>query len=90
MADRKAKPQRPRRWTPMQAQGVIGRMVVPAMLLTMAAIYLEWLWLLVPAGVLWVIMLIILFLYWRCPACGKTLPKMGRVHECPGCGRKID
>ena len=90
MGKKETKPQPPRRWTPKEAQGVIGRLVVPSMLVALAAIYLEWIWLLIPAGILWVAMLVILFLYWRCPECGKSLPKMGKVHECPKCGAKID
>ena len=90
MSSRRARRRPPRRWTPKQAQGVIGRLVVPSMLLTIIAIYLEHIWLLIPAGILWLVMLAILFVYWRCPACGKTLPKMGRIHECPECGAKIE
>ena len=90
MAKKEAKPQAPRRWTPKEAQGVIGRIWVPSMLLALAAIALQSFWLLAPAGILWVIMLIVLFRYWRCPECGKSLPKTGRVHECPRCGAKID
>ena len=84
------KDQAPRRWTPKEAQGVIGRLLAPSMLLALFAISTEWLWLLAPAGILWVAMLLILYKYWRCPVCGKTLPKMGKVLECPKCGAKID
>ena len=80
----------PRRWTPKQAQRVIGRIWIPSMILVLAAIGLESFWLLIPAILLWVVMLVILFRYWRCPECGKTLPKTGKVFECPKCGAKID
>ena len=90
MARKKDAPQKPRRWTPKEAQGVIGRLIVPSMLLAMLAIYAQLIWVLIPAGILWVIMLVILFLYWRCPKCGKSLPKMGKIHECPKCGAKIE
>ena len=80
----------PRRWTPKEAQKVIGRLLAPSILIVLFAISAEWLWLLIPAGILWVAMLIILYKYWRCPECGKTLPKMGKVRECPKCGAKID
>ena len=84
------KGQAPRRWTPKEAQGVIGRLLAPSMLLALFAISAQLMWLLIPAGVLWVAMLIILYKYWRCPVCGKTLPKMGKVRECPQCGAEID
>ena len=84
------KDQAPRRWTPKEAQGVIGRLLAPSMLLALFAISAQLMWLLIPAGVLWVAMLIILYKYWRCPVCGKTLPKMGKVRECPQCGAEID
>ena len=80
----------PRRWTPKEAQGVIGRLLAPSMLLALFAISAQLMWLLIPAGILWVVMLVILYKYWRCPHCGKTLPKMGRVRECPRCGEKIE
>ena len=35
-------------------------------------------------------MALILYKYWRCPQCGKTLPKTGKTFECPKCGAKID
>lgn len=88
MADRKSAA--PRRWTPRQAQAVIGRIWIPSMLLAMAAIALQSFWLLAPAGVLWIVMLAILLKYWRCPSCGKGLPKMGKITECPKCGARID
>lgn len=84
------KGQAPRRWTPKQAQAVIGRLSVPTLLLALIAISAQWIWLLVPVGVLWVVMLLILYKYWRCPVCGKTLPKTGKTFECPKCGAKID
>ena len=80
----------PRRWTPKQAQGVIGRLWIPAMLLVMAAIAVQSYLLLALAAALWVVMLVILFRYWRCPVCGKNLPKMGKTTECPKCGARID
>ena len=81
--------QKPRRWTPKEAQGVIGRLWIPSMLLAMASIALESFLLLIPSFVLWVVMLVILLVYWRCPHCGKSLPKMGKIHECPKCGEEI-
>ena len=86
MADKK---DTPRRWSPREAQGVIGRIWIPSMILMMAAIAMESVWLLIPAAVLWVVMLVLLFKYWRCPNCGKSLPKMGKISECPKCGAKI-
>ncbi len=80
----------PRRWTPKQAQGVIGRLLVPAILLALLAVYLQNPWPLLPAFALWVVMALILFKYWRCPKCGKTLPKTGKTFECPRCGEKIN
>ncbi|MFG6351503.1 MAG: transposase [Oscillospiraceae bacterium] len=80
----------PRRWTPKEAQGMIGRLIVPSMLLVMLAVSVRTMWLLIPAAALWVVMLLILYKYWRCPRCGKTLPKMGKVRECPKCGAEID
>ena len=82
--------QKPRRWTPMEARGIIGRLLVPSMLLALAGISTRMMWLLIPAGAIWAVMLVILYLYWRCPHCGKTLPKSGKVLECPKCGTKIE
>ena len=90
MAKKEAKPQAPRRWTPKQAQGIIGRLLVPAILIVMAAVAVKQQWLLIPALILWAIMALILYKYWRCPVCGKTLPKTGKTFECPKCGAKID
>ena len=90
MAKKERKPQKPRRWTPKQAQGVIGRIWIPSMLLAMLAIAVRSYWLLALAGVLWLVMLVILLKYWRCPQCGKILPKTGKTFECPKCGAKID
>ena len=90
MAKKEKAPPAPRRWTPKQAQGVIGRIWIPSMLLAMVAIAMKSFWLLAPAAVLWIVMLVILFRYWRCPECGKGLPKMGKIIECPKCGAKID
>ena len=90
MAKKEPTPQPPRRRTPREAQRMIGRLIVPSMLLALLAISVQWIWLLIPAGILWVVMLAILFLYWRCPKCGKSLPKMGTIRECPRCGAKIE
>ena len=90
MAKKDEAPRKPRRWTPMEARHVIGTLIVPAMLLALFAISAQLMWVLIPTGILWAAMLVILFLYWRCPRCGKTLPKMGKVLECPKCGAKID
>ena len=87
---KKERAQAPRRWTPNQAQAVIGRLLVPAILLALLAVYLQNPWVLLPAFALWVVMALILFKYWRCPKCGKTLPKTGKTFECPRCGAKID
>ena len=57
--------------------------------LAMLAIAVRSLWLLLPAFVLWVVMLAILFAYWRCPHCGKGLPKTGKISACPRCGEEI-
>ena len=90
MAKKEPKPQPPRRWTPKQAQGIIGRLLVPAILLCMVAVGLRQSWPLIPALALWVVMALMLYKYWRCPVCGKTLPKTGKVFECPKCGAKIE
>ncbi len=90
MAKKDKAPQKPRRWTPKQAQGVIGRLWILSMLLVMAAIAIKSFALLAPAFLLWIVMLVILFKYWRCPKCGTTLPKTGKTFECPKCGAKID
>lgn len=82
-------PQKPRRWSPLEAKSVIGRIWIPSMLLAMLAIAVRSLWLLLPAFVLWVVMLAILFAYWRCPHCGKGLPKTGKISACPRCGEEI-
>ena len=89
MAEKDKAPPTPRRWTPKQAQGVIGRIWLPTMLLTMIAIAMKSYVLLAPACVLFLVMLVILFKYWRCPHCGKSLPKMGKITECPKCGAEI-
>ena len=67
---KKERAQAPRRWTPNQAQAVIGRLLVPAILLALLAVYLQTPWVLLPAFALWVVMALILFKYWRCPKCG--------------------
>lgn len=90
MAKKDKAPPKPRRWTPKQAQGIIGRLLVPAILITMVAVYFEQPWVLLPALILWAVMALILYKYWRCPKCGKTLPKTGKTFECPKCGAKID
>ena len=90
MAKKKAKPQAPRRWTPKQALGIIGRLLVPCILLGLLAVSLRQTWPLIPALILWAVMALILYKYWRCPVCGKTLPKTGKTFECPKCGAKID
>ena len=87
---KKERAQAPRRWTPNQARAVIGRLLVPAILLALLAVYLQTPWVLLPAFALWVVMALILFKYWRCPKCGKTLPKTGKTFECPRCGEKIN
>lgn len=83
-------PQPPRRWTPMQAQGIIGRLLVVSILLGMLAASIQQVWPLVPALALWAVMALMLYKYWRCPVCGKTLPKTGKTFECPRCGAKIE
>lgn len=90
MAKKEKAPPAPRRWTPKQAQAVIGRLLVPAILLGLLAVSLRQVWPLIPALGLWAVMALILYKYWRCPKCGKTLPKTGKTFECPKCGAKID
>ena len=90
MARKKDAPQKPRRWTPKQAQEVIGRLLVPSILLGLLAVAIQQPWPLLPAMALWLVMVLILYKYWRCPVCGKTLPKTGKTFECPKCGAKIE
>ena len=90
MAKKEKAPPAPRRWTPKQAQAVIGRLLVPAILLGLLAVSLRQAWPLIPALGLWAVMALVLYKYWRCPKCGKTLPKTGKTFECPKCGAKID
>ena len=90
MAKKEKAPPAPRRWTPRQAQGIIGRLLVQAILLGVLAVSLRQVWPLYLAFGLWVVMALILYKYWRCPKCGKTLPKTGKTFECPRCGAKID
>ena len=90
MAKKEKAPPAPRRWTPKQALTHIGRILVPSMLIVLAAVYFRQELLLLPAFLLWVVMALILYKYWRCPQCGKTLPKTGKTFECPKCGAKID
>ena len=80
----------PRRWTPKEAQGMIGRLMVPSMLLVMLAVSVRAIWVVIPAAGPLGGMPLVLYKYWRCPRCGKTLPKMGKVRECPKCGAEID
>lgn len=87
---KKEKVQAPRRWTPKQAQGVIGRLLVPSILLALLAASIQQAWPIIPALILWAVMALILFKYWRCPKCGKSLPKTGKIFECPKCGEKIN
>jgi len=90
MAKKEKAPPAPRRWTPKQALSIIGRILVPSMLIVLAAVYFRQELLLLPAFLLWVVMALILYKYWQCPQCGKTLPKTGKTFECPKCGAKID
>ena len=90
MAKKDKAPQEPRRWTPKQAQGVIGRLWILSMLLVMAAIAIKSVALLAPAFLLWIVMLVILFKYWRCPKCGKWLGRDSGGSFCKHCGTAID
>ncbi len=86
---KKAKEQKPRRWSPKEAQQIIGRLLLLPILLTLLATAIRQVWPLIPALVLWAVMALILYKYWRCPHCGKTLPKTGKVFTCPKCGGEI-
>mgnify|MGYP001120361457 FL=1 len=90
MAKKEKAPPAPRRGAPKHARARLGRILVPSMLIVLAAVYFRQELLLLPAFLLWVVMALILYKYWRCPQCGKTLPKTGKTFECPKCGAKID
>ena len=87
---KKAPAQPPRRFTPNQAKRVTGWMMVFGILIAVAAINLQSIPMLLAAVAEWLVSLCFMLYYWRCPVCGKSLPKMGKISECPKCGAKID
>ena len=79
----------PRRFTPKTAKRITGWLMVFGILIAVAAINLQSTRLLLAAVAEWLVSLCFMLYYWRCPECGKTLPKTGKVSECPNCGAKI-
>lgn len=87
----KARPEQPpRRYTPNQSKRVSGWMMVLGVLIAIVAIQLKSTPVLLIAAAEWIVTLGFYLWYWRCPACGKSLPKTGKITECPRCGARID
>ena len=87
---KKVPAQPPRRFTPNQSKRVTGWLMVFGILIAVAAINLQSTPLLLAAVAEWLVSLCFMLYYWRCPACGRSLPKMGKIDQCPKCGAKID
>ena len=87
---KKAPTQPPRRFTPKTSKRITGWLMVFGILIAVAAINLQSPPLLFVAAAEWLVSLCFMLYYWRCPECGKTLPKTGKVEQCPQCGAKID
>ncbi len=88
---RKAWPEQPpRRYTPNQSRRVSGWMMVLGVLIAIVAIQLKSIPVLLIAAAEWLVTLGFYLWYWRCPVCGKSLPKTGKITECPRCGARID
>ena len=84
------KPQAPRRFSPTRAKRITGWLMVLGILITLVAINRRQSSLVGIAVVEWLISLAFMLWYWRCPVCGKSLPKTGKVTKCPRCGAEID
>lgn len=87
---KKAPAQPPRRFTPNQSKRITGWLMVFGVLIAVAAINMKSTQLLLVAVAEWLVALCFMLYYWRCPECGKTLPKTGKISECPKCGAEID
>ena len=87
---KKAPVRQPRRFTPNQSKRITGWLMVFGVLIAVAAINLKSTQLLLVAVAEWLVALCFLLYYWRCPECGKSLPKTGKITECPKCGARID
>ena len=87
---KKAPAQPPRRFTPNQSKRITGWLMVFGVLIAVAAINLKSTQLLLVAVAEWLVALCFMLYYWRCPECGKSLPKTGKISECPNCGAEID
>ncbi len=82
--------QKPRRYTPNQSKRVSGWMMVLGVLIAIVAIQMKSTPVLLIAAAEWLVTLGFYLWYWRCPVCGKSLPKTGKITECPRCKAKID
>ena len=80
----------PRRFTPNQSKRITGWLMVFGVLIAVAAINMQSTPVLLAAVAEWLVALCFMLYYWRCPECGKSLPKTGKISECPRCGAKID
>ena len=80
----------PRRFTPNTSKRITGWLMVFGILIAVAAINLQSPQLLLVAVAEWLVSLCFMLYYWRCPVCGRTLPKTGKISECPNCGAEID
>ena len=87
---KKAPARPPRRFTPNQSKRITGWLMVFGVLIAVAAINLQSTPFLLVAVAEWLVALCFMLYYWRCPECGKALPKTGKISECPKCGAKID
>ena len=87
---KKAPARPPRHFTPNQSKRITGWLMVFGVLIAVAAINLRSTSVLFAAVAEWLVALCFMLYYWRCPECGKTLPKTGKISECPKCGAKID
>ena len=87
---KKAPARPPRRFTPKTSRRITGWLMVFGILIAVAAINLRSTQLLLAAVAEWLVSLCFMLYYWRCPECGKTLPKTGKISECPDCGARID
>ena len=87
---KKAPARPPRRFTPKTSRRITGWLMMFGILIAVAAINLQSPPLLFVAAAEWLVSLCFMLYYWRCPECGKTLPKTGKVEQCPKCGAEID
>ncbi len=82
--------QKPRRYTPNQSKRVSGWLMVLGVLIAIVAIQMKSVPVLLIAAAEWFITLCFFLYYWRCPVCGKSLPKTGKITECPRCQARLD